>query len=423
MIYKISDIILGRKFNKITFVFLLLFYSNCTFSQDINYEKLLSKIDDSLFNLVTNEKYEKALPLSKLYLKEAKKSKIRKYIGYSYQLAAYCAPYQEALKYIDSIFPYVPDLNIEKKGLYPSTIYYQKGLIHYKNNRFSEALDNYILAQNEAYKVNDTEFLEDLDLYIAQIRDIWGQYDESLKIYLKRLQPFNKNPQLKESEPQKYLYCVSDILKTFNFLRQYEEFDYYYNEGLKYSLKSQDSIFYKDFKLCKAIYYVDTNEYEKSLSLLNELPITDDYYYVSNVYFYKGKNYFRLKEYDESLNNFLKMDSLVLKNDNIIFPDLREGYEAILDIYRHKNDNENQFKSVKRLLFLDSILDSNNKNISRTIVQKYDTKKLIVKKEELISKLNDDKKMLVFIIGILILISGFLISYYIFKQKKNKKTV
>jgi AraC-like DNA-binding protein len=418
--YKVITIFFGTEFSRTVATVSILLFSTCLFSQEVDYDKMLAKIDDSLYDLIANEKYNEGLLLSKIYIKKAKKAKIKKYIAYSYQLAAYCSPYEEALKYSDSIFAFLPYLD---KKIYPSNIYYQKGLIHYKNNRFNEALNNYIQAQNEAYKVNNIELLDELDLLIAQIRDIYGQYDESYKIYLKKLEAFKENPQLKDEETKKYLFSISDILKSFNQLKLYDDFEYYYNEGIKYALKTNDTVWYDDFNLSKAIFFIEKKEYNKSLGLLKDLRNSDDFYYMSNVYFYRGKNFFMQQKYDESLFNFLKMDSLVINNDNMIYPDLREGYEAILDIYKFKDDNENQFKSIKRILYLDSILDRNNRTINNTITRKYDTKKLLVNKEKLISKLSSDQKRLFYIIGLLFLFSAFIVTFYFRKQKKNKARV
>ena len=420
MIYKIINIFLSKKLCKLISIGVFFLFSTFHFSQEVDYEKMLRKIDDSLYNLIANEKLEEAFLLSKIYIREAKKSGIRRYVAYSYELAANCASYEEAIKYTDSIFAFLPYLDNRE---YPSRTYYQKGRIHYNNNRFNEALNNYILAQNEAYKANDTVLLDELDLLIAKIRDIYGEYDESHKIYLKKLKPFKENPKLKDEETRKYLFSISDILKTNNQLKLYDDFDYYYDEGIKYALKSNDTIWYDDFNLSKSIFLLEKKEYDKSLELLKGLNNSDDFYYMSNVYFYRGKSLFKQKKYNKSLLNFLKMDSLVLNNDNIMSPDLREGYEAILDIYKFKNDSENQFKSIKRILYLDSILDSNNRVINNTITKKYDTKKLLVKKEKLISKLSNDRKRLFYIIGLLFSLSVFILSFYMLKQKKNKAQV
>ena len=414
------NIYLDKNFNQIVSIAVFFLFSTILFSQEVYSEKMLIKMDDSLYDLITNEKYKEGLSLSKIYIREAKKSKFKKYIAYSYQLAGYCAPYEDALKYSDSIFAFLPYLD---KKTYPSYIYYQKGRIHYNNNRFNKALNNYILAQNEAYKVNNNELLDELDLLIAKIRDIYGEYDESLKIYLKKLKPFKENPKLKDEETRKYLFGISDILKTFNQLKLYDDFEYYYEEGIKYALKSSDTTWYDDFNLSRSVFLLEKKQYDKALELMEDLSHSGDFYYMSNVYFYRGKSFFKQKKYDESLLNFLKMDSLVLNNDNIMSSDLREGYEAILDIYKFKGDNKNQFKSIKRILYLDSILDSNNRTINNTIAKKYDTKKLIVKKEKLISKLSNDRKRLFYIIGVLLILSVFIISYYILKQKKNKAQV
>lgn len=413
------NIFLNTKFSRIVSVISLLF-SALTFSQEIGHEEMLSKMDDSLYDLIIGKNHEDALALSKNYTEEAKKSGIKKYIAYSYELASSCVSYEEALKYTDSIFAYLPYLD---KKEYPSRIYYQKGRIHYNNNRFNEALNNYIIAQNEAYKVNDTELLDELDLLIAKIRDIYGQYDEAFKIYSKKLQPFKKNPKLKEEETKKYLFSISDILKTFNQLKFYDDFEYYHEEGMKYAFKTNDTVWYDDFNLSKAVFLLEKKEYEKSLNILEDLSISNDFYYMSNVFFYKGKALFKQKKYDEALLNFLRMDSLVLNNDNIMPPDLREGYEAILDIYKFKDDSENQFKSVKRILYLDSILDRNGRTINNIISVKYDTKKLLIQKENLISKLSDDRKRLFYIIGLLLFFSGLIIAFYFLKQKKNKTQV
>jgi tetratricopeptide (TPR) repeat protein len=189
---------------------------------------------------------------------------------------------------------------------------------------------------------------------------------------------------------------------------------------MKYALKANDTAWYDDYNLSKSMFLLEKKEYDKSLYLLEGLSHEGDFYYMSNVYFYKGKVFFRQKKYDEALFNFLKMDSLVLSNDNIMSSDLREGYEAVLDIYKLKDDNENQFKSIKRILYLDSILDSKDRVINNTIAKKYDTKKLMARKERLISKLSNDRKRLYYVIGLLFIVSVSIFLFYYLKHKKNK---
>ena len=71
--YKIMNALLCMKYSNLVSIAVFLLFSTFLFSQEVDYEKLLAKMDDSLYDLLVNKKYKEALAFSKIYTREAKK--------------------------------------------------------------------------------------------------------------------------------------------------------------------------------------------------------------------------------------------------------------------------------------------------------------------------------------------------------------
>jgi AraC-like DNA-binding protein len=69
------------------------------------------------------------------------------------------------------------------------------------------------------------------------------------------------------------------------------------------------------------------------------------------------------------------------ETQNYIRPDLREGYELLIDYYANQDDKKSQLHYIDILLRADHVLEQNFKYLSGKIHKEYDTKKLLRAKE------------------------------------------
>jgi YesN/AraC family two-component response regulator len=133
------------------------------------------------------------------------------------------------------------------------------------------------------------------------------------------------------------------------------------------------------------------------------------------IYYYLGKIKYDTDKKNEAVNFFIKADSISFVS-NSYDPNKRDGYEIIIDYYKKNGDYKNQLKYVDRLIYSDSIVAINRKNLSKDILKKYDTPLLLQEKESLIKKLNNKNNIYVWIIAVLLSITLF----FIFIIRKNK---
>ena len=170
--------------------------------------------------------------------------------------------------------------------------------------------------------------------------------------------------------------------------------------------------------------YFDKN-YTIAIDSINKaLPYTNSKTSLAIAYVYKGKSFYDLLEKGKAIVNFKKADS-IYNIDQKEFPELREMYQTLVDYYKEKNDIENQLIYIDKLLYVDSIMVHNYKDVNKKVVQKYDTPFLIAQKEALIKKLHEDKSILnrniiLIVVASLLIIAG-IFTYHHKRRKVYKK--
>jgi AraC-like DNA-binding protein len=154
-------------------------------------------------------------------------------------------------------------------------------------------------------------------------------------------------------------------------------------------------------------------------SALPAIRENDDFANESVGYFYLGKSFWELKNQETAIMYFKKVDDL-FATKNYIRPDLRENFEMLIDFYKEKNNSKLQLYYVRRLLKADSILDKKYVYLSGKIHKEYDTKQLLLEKqniEESLQKRKYNEYILVSIIATLFL-SLLLLAYRFIRSKK-----
>jgi len=384
-----------------------------------SYKELYLNID------VFNSNPEIAKFYANAYLNKAKNEKntIKIANGYS-QLASLASlnyKYKAVLNYCDSI------INLTKNSegfVYPSYGYMVKGMVYYIEGNYKKSLKNYLIAQKFAVKNNNIKQIYFIQKGIGELKMLWGNYNEAKSITIKNITLLNNHKD--KFENIKYLHYnnIISLSNTYCLTKQPDSAFFYINKELKKDLASKDSLFYYPLKNQLGIVQYFQGDYKEAIKNIDiGFPYIENSNGILNSYYYKALCYKNLLKDNLAFTNFKKADSIYNISKDVT-PEIRDIEYHILNYYKDQKDIKNQLKYIDRLLYADSIIDTNKKNISEIIIKKYDKPVLLLEKEKIIKSLHKKEgKFSILIIGLSILIIiliGFFVRYYK-KQELYKK--
>ena len=370
-------------------------------------------------------KYEKDSLKTKLYAKaylekgKMENNDIRIAEGYHFMSEVYSKNNFLKLVYIDSIIYKTKDLNTDN---YPSLAYIIKGGAYYDNREFNKSLDYYLIAYKYAEKNKNQDLIFEIKVLIGFLKKRLGYNLEAYNI-LKECELFLRK---KKNEPGyidgylNVLFSLSDCYVRLNKLDSASINNIKgYDESIKAKKYNMSSYFVLEEGVnlfFKKRYKASIDSISKSLSTLIKL---NDQPNLAMSYYYLGRDYNELNEIQKSVEYFIKVDE-IFDQINDLHPDIRKGYEILIDYYKLQNDIKKQLYYIEKLLKLDNILNANYRYLSKKIGVDYDTHILISEKEEIIKDLDNSKIQSIFrliiLIVFVIILAGFLIFYY----RKNR---
>ncbi|WP_075344649.1 AraC family transcriptional regulator [Tenacibaculum agarivorans] len=319
------------------------------------------------------------------------------------------------LLYLDSI---IRVTNKKKYELYPLTAYNLKGRYYFNIHNYEKSLE-YLFKVKE---VNQKQYYSDevevqINHFIGLIKSRLGEYREALNLFLNNKKYIsNKDTQLLIT-----YYAIAD---SYRFLKKLDSSSYYNKLGIKEALKQKNKSLYNYFLLNegatlskKRLYLKSIDSIKKSLPEIINL---DDKQNIAMGYFFLGKNNYALNKKQEAINYFKKVDSIYhLTND--IHPELREGYEIIINELKLNHNIKDELIYVNKLLELDSKLSDNYKVLSKKISQEFDTPRLLKEKDKLIQKISAVNKNYSISTYLLILTLFIVLIYliHLFYKKKS----
>ncbi len=294
------------------------------------------------------------------------------------------------------------------------TSYMSKGAIHYERLEHLKALDNYLLADKYISKLGNAVLTYKLKYCISQIKYHLGFYheaitllnecvnyyvDENDRAYLSSLHALGlcytrigKHRSATETNQMgiDQGHLIDNVEMQFYFIHS-EGINQYYSGNFDEAIK----------KLNKA---------------LNDVTYVKDYANEAVAYFYIGQSYWSLKQYETALNYFKKVDHIFQKK-NYMLPDLRRGYENLIEYYTHKKNTQLQLFYINQLLKVDRLLADDYKHILTKIVKEYDTKELLNAKNEIEGTILFTR----IAAGVTLVLMGIIIVYLIQKNRRNKR--
>ncbi|MGV9004442.1 helix-turn-helix domain-containing protein [Flavobacterium sp.] len=292
--------------------------------------------------------------------------------------------------------------------------YLTKGILSYKNKMLTQALDNYIKANEYIIKTQNQYDIYKIKYSIAHTKYYLGFYHEAIALFKECLVHFEEENDLA------YLTTIHSLGLCYNKIGNFDLSSYYNHLGFDEGEEFENNEMEVYFKQSEAINKFYKKEYNQTipelLSIIPEIKKRKDFANETIAYFFIGKSYWNLNQVEKAIPYFIKVDNS-FTNQKYTRPELRENYELLIKYYKKKNIPELQLQYINRLLRVDSTLNLNYVYLSKKIIKEYDTKELKQEKERIEQEMKNSNRTHYAIIAFLSLTSFGLTA----RHHRNKK--
>ncbi|WP_073321801.1 helix-turn-helix domain-containing protein [Aquimarina spongiae] len=321
-------------------------------------------------------------------------------------------------KYIDSMIMYSKNL---KTKYYPALAYYNKGKIAYNKGHFKTALDFYLKTNQKAKEFENIHLFYASKKSIGILKSRIGEHQTALQELKECYLHYSKQ---KEEKSKTYLSTLSALSATYSLNKKLDSATILNQLGHKESIEFNGKNFTYYFTLNEGInlfYKKNFITAKDSLSnVIEVLKTNGDRANLSIAYFFYGKTLSELGQEEEAIHSHIKVDE-IFQEITEIMPDNRENYEILINYYKKRNDKDNQLKYIERLISVDSVLHTNYRYLIKTVVQNYDTPRLLSEKQKIIYSLETEKKTSHLVILILVIICFLFFVLWSINRRKQKQ--
>ncbi|WP_299220994.1 AraC family transcriptional regulator [uncultured Aquimarina sp.] len=406
----------------VLFLILFLFLNtNTVFAFQTSFDSLLTKEYTYLKKMVFKNAKDssKAIIYAQSYLFKAKKDRDTSKIADGfYYFSRITQDEKITEKYADSMILYANNLRTKS---YPTFAYYNKAAIAYNRGNFKKALDLYLKTIEKAKEFENTHLFYASKKNIGVLKSRIGEYETALVELRQCYQYYSK---IKEKKPRTYLRTLFALSDAYNLNKKLDSATSINTLGYTESIKFNDESFKYYFTLNEGINLFDKKNFIKakdSLSIaIEQLKINEDKANLSMAYFFYGKTLTALGKEIDAIAAHIKVDD-IFQEISEIMPNNRENYEILINYYKELGDKDNQLKYIKQLITVDSVLHTNYRYLIKTVVQNYDTPRLLSEKQEIIDSLETGKKTSYTIISILTIISLLLLVLWLINHRRQRQ--
>ncbi|WP_104812384.1 helix-turn-helix domain-containing protein [Aureitalea marina] len=401
-------------------------------------EQLLTMFDEVIQDSLAAER------VARIYLDRARKEKDTIKMARGYDRLARIFSLERNIQFADSVITLTADLN---HITYPALGYILRGYNFQLGDDLVNCTRNYL----EAYKLsiqneNSLQQVYLLDKLIYK-KAIWGNRIEALKLQKRRdelVQDKNYIEKLRSANRIGVEFDVEEILLN-DFIVSSENYAFiYYNmrrldsarvylkEALKLleNYKGEHLDYHRNWviEFQMELEYIAEN-YKESIRIGDSIISGGTGIYMSsslfNAYMIAGLSRTKmLNNYESGLTMMLKADSIFSTEKIRIQPYKRELFDTLLGYYRSIDDDKSQMKYLSRLITFDSIMRVNYQYFEPELIKELETNELIAQKQELLARLNRNKRVNGIKIGVLfgfVLLSCWALVYYYRKHVLYRK--
>lgn len=373
-----------------------------------DYNRLFDKIENSIRNKELQQYYLKA------FLQRAKSENNIEEIINGYKNYLYYSDEHIAVVYADSMV----DASLKSKdNSLIGSAYLTKGIVHYSQKEYKQALDHYLIAHDYIAKTNDNYLKYKTKYNLAHVKYYLGIYDEAIVLFEACIDYFRRN------NSRGYLNTLHSLALCYNRIGNYGYSSDLNKLGLAEGKRLSDASMEHYFIHLEGMNHYFRDNYALAIEKINHSLLkirgNNDFANEAVGYFYTGKSYLGLKQTEKAMVYFKKVEQ-VFDEKNYIRPDLRESFELLIKHYEAKGNLNLKLHYIQKLIKADSILSTNYKYLSEKIHKEYDTKELLKKKAEIRKQLEQrNKRDNLMISGIIFLI--MLLLFVCYRYIRNKK--
>ncbi len=338
-----------------------------------------------------------------------------------------------ALSEIDIAIPLGEQLK-ENRLLYK--LYNIQGNAFFDKGDYLKALDSYLKAKEYAALENDKAQLLEASINIGFMKKNNQDLEEAISIFTQSLQDIEETPLEAENKNFKKISIYLHLADTYLRLGEFndDKKDTYIQKAEDYTeLGLQICDQSKTPKTCsslgfnKAIILYEKGKHTESNQLAEKIKEyaqnENDVILLSNVYFYKGKNYYALKDYENAIQFLEEFQEITRNSDKKYLNELQMHDILAWCYYETGNIKKSKFhlQESKRLFDLEKkqnvkvISEIHNKNDLPEVLTSY--KKL----EDAFAQQELKKKWLYGIAIFLVLLLAGSIYFYRLKVKRIQK--
>ena len=357
----------------------------------------------------------KALKMTKHWLKKANKENNLQQQIKAYRLMMHLVDKKFRLIYADSL---LVKANATKSNEIIGNAYLTVGAAHYDNKEYTKALDIYITANNYIAKTNDNYLIHKVKYTIALTKYFLGYYDEAIALLHQCLDYF------KEENDLAYLKSMHAIALCYTQIERYDHSSYFNKLGMELCSEFEINNMTPYFKNAEGINLCKQKEYKEAIKLLNEskpeLEKKKDYANQITTWFCLGKCYWGINNKSKAVNYFTRVHEGI-QTKKYTRPDLREGYEILIQYFGETNELEKELFFIKKLMEFDKEINKEFKYLSYKVHKEYDTKTLLEKKKKIENELASNKKIYFIVVATLTLILLTLLGWHLHYKKREKE--
>jgi len=311
------------------------------------------------------------------YRDKAKRDGDWEEISNAYHYALYESRGSDKLVYADSMV-YAAERSGSNEAI--GAAYLTKGIVCYHRKALRPALDNFVEANKFISRTNDPYLVHKLKYHLALIKLYLGYYNEAVALLRPCVAYFEgKNPEA-------YVNALHSLSICYSRLGKFGEAQ----SGNKRAAAECRRLGLKQLQpfieLQKGINLFHIARYREAVTTIAAtraaIKKDGDFANLAIAHFYIGKSYWRMGDKKKAVSSFKKVDSIFL-NEHYIRPDLREGYELLIQYYSDTGKAAEALACINRLLAIDKDIDAEFVYLSQKVHKDYDTRALVEARDDM----------------------------------------
>jgi AraC-like DNA-binding protein len=399
------------------------------YSQVIPKDSLISLSFEELYKGYNRNKSNKDISIlyAKAFLDKGRLENDKDLESYGLFYMADVSDNELKVSYLDSVIKLTSSGIKLKYDTFPELAYISLADYYYKLRLFDKALPVLLKGLEYAKENNKTYEIHRINYFIALIKSERLEKIEQALGIVQTSYDFFSTKKNKQKYTRQYLECIYALGDINRKLRRNDSATFYNKFGKKEAIVANEEDLSMYFTFSEGLNKFYQEFYDEAIdSILKALPclkMKKDIANLSLSYSYIGQSYLKLGNQDSGITYLKKTDS-IYSNTGVFNMEMRPGFENLIRYYADTKNINKQLESVQNLLEIDSIYNTQYKDIRNLMEVAYDKKNLLDEKNQLLTSLaqsNRKSKIWKYLIVFVALILGSLSLFYYLKQRKYRR--